>query len=157
MLRNHVTQTVCQCNCVCVSALHGWRGAVREHAGPLFTHMHAHTLSTHPSPEEGNLSAVCDVTSCIHTESMHSQATLNVSTCRRCINSSSRRSGTSSYSACPPSPPACENTTQGMKQHLPEQSRKQTSSFLSLFSSHAFKARAGKQLSGCHGSTAAAH
>lgn len=38
-------KTVCQCMCVCVSALHGWRGAVREPVGPLFTHMHIqHTL-----------------------------------------------------------------------------------------------------------------
>lgn len=53
--------------CVCVSFMGGeelWERACR----PLYSHTHAHPqTSTHPSPEEGNLSAVHDVTSCIQT------------------------------------------------------------------------------------------
>lgn len=59
LLQQRVTQTVSGLVYVCV--LHGWREVVRENTGPLYSH---YTLNTHPSPEGGNLSSLCDVTSC---------------------------------------------------------------------------------------------
>lgn len=55
----------------------------------FYSHAHAHTHkhSTHPNPEEGNLSAVLWCNFLYSDRSMHSLSTLNVSTCRRCINS----------------------------------------------------------------------
>lgn len=63
LLRNHVTQTVSVHMCVCPS----WVENSCERTCRPSLHTHIYILSTHPSPEEGNLSAVHDVTSCIQT------------------------------------------------------------------------------------------
>lgn len=112
------------CRCLlCVAALQAWersreRACRHPHPPPAplpiysYSHSHthvlaAHTFSTCPNPGEGNLRAVCDVTSC--TQPVNSLSSLNVSKYRGCINSSSKkkkkgREGSASfYCVFPPS------------------------------------------------------
>lgn len=109
---NPVTQTVCQCMCVCVCPSWVERSCESVCQPAIHTHMPTHTHSTHSSPEEGNLSAVSWCNFLYLDRSMHSLSTLNVSTCRRCINSNNRRAGTSSKCF-----PPCENYTWNYTAH----------------------------------------